>query len=56
MAQFWNQNHGVPQLDDIEFEKQWKCALKFVSNSIVNNNNNIFFNNGNGNGKSKEEQ
>jgi hypothetical protein len=55
MAQFWNQNHGVPGLDDIEFEKQWRCALKFVSNSIVNNNS--FFNNGNGNGKRlKEEQ
>ena len=31
MAQFWNQNHGVPGLDDIEFEKQWKHALKFVA-------------------------
>jgi hypothetical protein len=39
MAQIWNQNHCAPPLDEKEFDKQWKCALKFVGKSINNNNN-----------------
>ena len=40
MAHYWNQNHCEPPLDIKEFEKQWKCALKFISNSIINDENN----------------
>ena len=45
MAQIWNQNHCDPALDDVEFEKQWKCAFKFVGKSVINNDkNNIYCN------------
>jgi Bifunctional DNA primase/polymerase, N-terminal len=30
-CRFWNQMHCKPALDDKEFERQWKDALKFVS-------------------------
>jgi hypothetical protein len=30
-AKDWNIQHCSPPLDDKELEKQWKCALKFVS-------------------------
>ena len=39
MAQIWNQNHCEPPLSDEEFEKEWKCALKFVRKNVVINNN-----------------
>ena len=39
-AQIWNHDHGEPPLDDIEFEKQWKCALNFIGKNILNDNNN----------------
>ena len=32
-----NQRLCVPPLDDIEFTKQWNCAIKFVERSINNN-------------------
>jgi Bifunctional DNA primase/polymerase, N-terminal len=38
IVQFWNQKHCDPPLDDIEFGKQWKQAIKFVSKSISDNN------------------
>jgi P4 family phage/plasmid primase-like protien len=31
IAQLWNQNHCKPPLDEIEFERQWKDAIKYVS-------------------------
>jgi P4 family phage/plasmid primase-like protien len=34
----WNNKHCVPPLDNTEFEKQWKCATKFIGKN--NNNNN----------------
>ena len=40
IVQFWNQKHCKPPLNHIEFEKQWKQAIKFVSKSITDNNNN----------------
>jgi len=46
ISQFWNRKHCIPPLNDIEFERQWKDAIKFVSKSINdipyyhNNNNN----------------
>ena len=27
----WNSQHRSPPLDDEEFEKQWKCAIDFIS-------------------------
>ena len=30
ISQFWNQKHCKPPLDNREFEKQWKQAMKFV--------------------------
>ena len=50
MAQIWNQNHCEPPLDNKEFEKQWKCALKFIKrmetqNLNNNTNNNLLKNN-----------
>jgi replicative DNA helicase Mcm len=35
LSRKWNQNHCVPPLDDREFEKQWKCATKFISESVI---------------------
>ena len=32
-----NQRLCVPPLDDMEFERQWQCALKFVGRSFNNN-------------------
>jgi hypothetical protein len=37
MAQIWNQNHCEPPLDNKEFEKQWKCALKFIKRMETQN-------------------
>jgi P4 family phage/plasmid primase-like protien len=34
----WNDKHCVPPLDDIEFNKQYRCAKKFTTKN--NNNNN----------------
>jgi Family of unknown function (DUF5906)/D5 N terminal like/Bifunctional DNA primase/polymerase, N-terminal len=31
LARDWNDNHCVPPLDDKEFQKQWRCAYKFVN-------------------------
>jgi len=51
MAYLWNQNHCVPPLDDVEFERQWKDAVRFVSKSITHEVNSYYNNNyGNGNG------
>ena len=44
-AQIWNQKHCEPPLDNKEFEKQWECATKFVSQHI---NSNTMSYNGNG--------
>ncbi len=33
IVQFWNQKHCSPPLDDKEFERQWKDALKFLEKS-----------------------
>ena len=52
MAQFWNQSHCKPPLDDHEFEKQLKCALKFVSsrNTVIKDiSNNMGVDNGDNN-------
>jgi hypothetical protein len=49
MAYFWNQNHRDLALDDIEFDKQWKCAFKFVGKSFINNDRNNAYYNHNGN-------
>jgi putative DNA primase/helicase len=32
LASDWNNKHCFPPLNDNEFQKQWKCAAKFVSN------------------------
>jgi hypothetical protein len=53
ISQFWNRKHCIPPLNDIEFERQWKDAIKFVSKSIndipyYHNNNNNNNNNRNG--------
>ena len=56
MAQLWNQSHCEPPLDNKEFEKQWKCALKFVNKNINFNNNTYYDDNGNGNGFAKSEK
>ena len=45
MAQMWNQEHCIPPLDDREFERQWKDAIRFVGKSINDDNNHY---NGNG--------
>jgi hypothetical protein len=56
IVHFWNQKHCNPPLDDIEFEKQWKQAIKFVSKSSINdNNNNTNQFNGNGHNSNKHE-
>jgi hypothetical protein len=31
LSRQWNSQHCAPPLDDREFEKQWKCAIDFVS-------------------------
>jgi hypothetical protein len=54
MAYYWNQNHCHPPLDNTEFEKQWKQALKFVSKSI--NDNNHYNGNGHNNNKTDSKQ
>lgn len=33
LAKDWNNQHCSPPLDDKEFERQWKCALDFISKS-----------------------
>lgn len=33
----WNELHCVPPLDLKEFERQWKCALKFAAAKINDN-------------------
>ena len=33
-ARRWNEKHCLPPLDDIEFDKQWKCALEFIGKKI----------------------
>jgi hypothetical protein len=38
ICQFWNEKHCDPPLNNIEFERQWKQAIKFVSKSIKDNN------------------
>jgi hypothetical protein len=48
----WNSEHCVPPLDNKEFEKQWKCATKF----IFNNSNNGGKDNNNDYGKNKSKQ
>jgi hypothetical protein len=35
LAMEWNKKHCSPPLDDKEFEKQWKCALDFVTKKKV---------------------
>jgi hypothetical protein len=30
IAYKWNKNHCRPPIDDLEFEKQWKCARSEV--------------------------
>ena len=39
LATEWNQEHCNPPLNDIEFEKQWACAKKFISKSNRDRNN-----------------
>jgi hypothetical protein len=34
LARDWNNNHCVPPLDEKEFQKQWRCASKFVDKKI----------------------
>ena len=36
----WERNQGlcVPSLDDVEMEKQWKCATTFIGKNILNDN------------------
>jgi hypothetical protein len=41
MAQFWNQKHCDPPLDEIEFNRQWNDAIKFVTKKNNDNNNDI---------------
>ena len=40
----WNQKHCNPPLEDKEFEKQWKCAIRFINKNSKdqdpNNNSN----------------
>lgn len=31
IASDWNIRHCLPPLDDIEFKKQWRCAVEFIS-------------------------
>jgi hypothetical protein len=40
IVQMWHQSHCKPPLDDREFEKLWKQAIKFISKNINNNNEN----------------
>ncbi len=56
MSKIWNQNHCKPPLDDREFEKQWKCALKFASKNINSNNNTYYDGNGNDTGFAKSTE
>ena len=30
LSRDWNSKHCKPPLDNFEFDKQWKCALKFI--------------------------
>jgi hypothetical protein len=46
LAKEWNRQHCSPPLDDKEFEKQWKCAIKYISNNKDGNNGNNYSNNG----------
>ena len=46
LSRQWNNQHCAPPLDDKEFEKQWKCAIDFVSKKGSINNNE-----GDGNGE-----
>jgi Bifunctional DNA primase/polymerase, N-terminal len=43
----WNNKTCDPPLDDKEFEKQWKCATKFIVDKNNNNGNNGNNNNNN---------
>ena len=31
LAQIWNHKHCEPPLDNKEFDRQWECATKFIS-------------------------
>ena len=35
LARDWNNKHCNPPLDEKEFQKQWKCASRFVSNGAT---------------------
>jgi len=35
----WNQQHCKPSLDTKEFEKQWKCANKYLDKKLNSINN-----------------
>ncbi|WP_458746022.1 bifunctional DNA primase/polymerase [Candidatus Nitrosocosmicus sp. T] len=36
LAYYWNQKHCIPPLDEDDFEKQWKCAKKYIVRSDNN--------------------
>jgi hypothetical protein len=31
LSRTWNNDHCIPPIDDKEFEKQWKCAIRFIA-------------------------
>ena len=37
-ARDWNNKHCRPPLDNTEFEKQWKCAIKFIEGKSAGRN------------------
>ena len=50
LAMEWNGEHCLPPLDELEFNEQWKCALRFVAKHAKqsnNNDNNVDINNSN---------
>jgi hypothetical protein len=54
----WNGEHCLPPLDELEFNEQWKCALRFVAKNAKqsnNNDNNVDTNNSNQEEKKKNE-
>ncbi|HET9806152.1 MAG TPA: bifunctional DNA primase/polymerase, partial [Nitrososphaeraceae archaeon] len=44
LAQIWNQKHCEPPLDNKEFERQWECATKFISQKINEQTQEIEYN------------
>ena len=37
LSRKWNEKHCLPPLDDIEFEKQWRCATKYIAREAKKN-------------------